>query len=201
MGHRRQFIPGIVILAALSACRNNPSNPSASESAPERRADQKMERLRLQAYGPNGLEWELVSPVGEGYSADGKTVVKNLKVDLYSNSQKSSTVTADRGVMFSGVSPEGPNRSLNDVPVLMEPGDMFLDGHVVLVSTEGHTLTTDWAHYKKKFDLVVSTAPVELVRDDSVTRGVGLEATPDLAVVKIFKETLVIRDNNPAREN
>jgi hypothetical protein len=32
-----------------------------------------------------------------------------------------------------------------------------------------------------------------VIRTDSITKGVGLQATPDLKRVKIFNETLVIK--------
>ena len=37
---------------------------------------------------------------------------------------------------------------------------MYLSGNVVVVSTDGSKLQTDWLHYKKKEDLVVSSAPI-----------------------------------------
>ena len=72
-------------------------------------------------------------------------------------------------------------------------GDMFLDGHVVVLSTEPARLSTDWIDYRKSQGVIVSTAPVELIRGKTNTKGRGLEATPDLRSVKIFNQTVVIR--------
>jgi hypothetical protein len=42
----------------------------------------------------------------------------------------------------------------------------------------------------------VSTAPVTVERPDSITHGVGLEATTDLSHIRIFNQTLVIPAKN-----
>lgn len=192
MGTVRRVAAGLIFLTVFPACRS--SEPSARQlPRVEKVADQKMEKLHLQSYGDTGLEWELSAPVAEGFSDDGSTIVKNLTVDLYENANKSTTVTADEGVMFSG-SQKASTLTLSTFSVTMNLGDMFLSGNVVMISTDGSKLLTDWAHYKKGTNLIVSSAPVTVIREDSVTKGFGMEATPDLAHVKIFKQTLVIPD-------
>ncbi len=73
---------------------------------------------------------------------------------------------------------------------------MYLSKNVVMVSTDGTKVLTDWARYSKKTDLITSSAPVTVVRSDSITNGVGMEARPDMSDLKIFNQTLVIPDDD-----
>ncbi len=154
-----------------------------------------MERPRIQSYGPEGLEWELVAPQGEGYTSSNLMRVEDLSVDLFEGGKKSSQITADEALMNTGS--QGKPIALSSSAyggIELQDGDMLLNGHVVVVSTEGSTLSTDWLHYHRRKELITSTAPVRIVRPDSVTTGVGLEATSDLSRVKIFKQRVVISD-------
>lgn len=192
MGSLHKVLAGLILLAWVGACR---SRSSSNDAKPENKlfADQTMERLHIQSYGVNDVEWELSAPKAEVFSEKGQTVIHNLEVELYEKGKKSTTVTADEGLMLAGETTA--SLSLSTFSVTLKAGDMFLSGNVVMVSTEGNRLSTEWAHYQKERNLIVSQAPVKVIRPDSITEGVGLEATPDLAKVKIFNQTLVIKGN------
>jgi len=114
---------------------------------------------------------------------------ENINIVLYEGGQKSTAISADKGFVNSGAETwKSPS-----IPIL-EPGDMFLNGDVVVISTDGTKVTTDWINYKKQAHIIVSTAPVQMDRENSVTKGRGLEATADLKSVNIFNQTVVIDD-------
>lgn len=185
------IVLGIVIACVLMGCQ---SRSSAPVDVPQNKLtflpDQKMERMRIQSYSSKGLDWALSAPLAEGYSSEGKTQIKDLKVDLYENSTKSTEVTANEGLIFNGHA--GSDLTLSSYSVVMQPGDIFLEGNVVMISTEGNKIVTDWAHYQKVDDIIVSRAPVTVNRPDSITRGTGLKATADLKKIEIFNQTLTI---------
>jgi hypothetical protein len=59
-------------------------------------------------------------------------------------------------------------------------------------------LFTEWLHYKKKIDLIVTDAPVRVEGKDSVTEGIGMQSTPDLKDIKIFNQTITIPEKSPS---
>jgi LPS export ABC transporter protein LptC len=192
------FSPLILLLFIFSGCgrAQNIRTIGTSEGPNTDSPELAMQNMNMQSYGSKGLEWELKAPVAQGFSQKNLMHVKHMETLLYENGQKSTAITADDGFMNSGNSSGLAKEIRLSNGVLLESGDMFLQGHVVVISTEGSTLTTDWATYHKKSALITSTAPVQLIRSDSVTKGVGLEATADLAHVKIFNQTVTIKDQH-----
>ena len=151
-----------------------------------------MQDLTVESYGAAGLEWKMRAPVGEAFTAKHLMRVRNLEVELFEAGEKSTDIRADRGVMMTGE--EAGLRAASVDGLGLRPGDMVLSGDVVVVSTDGTKLLTDWLHFQESRALIVSTAPVTVVRNDSITRGTGMEATADLQTVKIFNQTLIIPD-------
>lgn len=66
--------------------------------------------------------------------------------------------------------------------------DMWADGSVVMVSTDGVRLETDFMRYDSASDRFLSTAPVTLTRGASRVTGVGWEARPDLSEMIVRQE-------------
>ena len=196
MGRRRRLLPALaaaLLAVATGACRSQKSVQQSGNPAmpmPELR----MQALTVQSWGETGLEWELRAPVGEGFTRRNFIQVSSMNVQLFENGERSSQISANRAVMATS----DPSR--RDAPiepmqgVLLSSGDMFMDGRVVVVSTDGSKLETDWIRYSGRDELIRSSAPVVIERPDSITRGRGLEATSDLQKVKIFNQTLVIPD-------
>lgn len=156
-----------------------------------------MENADIEFYGEKGLEWELISPKTQSFTLKKKIIASPLTVHIFKDGRPSTKVDADRGQLNTATEPtviqKIPGFS-KDLSLL--PGDMFLSGNVVVVSTDGNKMKTDWLHYKKSLDLIVSTAPVELIRSDSITHGIGLESTADMNRVKIFNQTVIIKDSD-----
>jgi lipopolysaccharide export system protein LptC len=147
-----------------------------------------MTGMRVQSFDNGGLQWALSAPVGEMYTRKNLMRVSSMTVTLFQNGQKSSEISAGEGLMGTGK----PSSLAAPATGYLAPGDMYVNENVVVTSTDGSKMTTDWATYSKRTDLITSTAPVQIKRSDSVTKGVGLEASSDLTKVRIFNETLVI---------
>lgn len=197
MENNAHFLPGLILVLGLSAgCRMSGSDAAKAlvgngNLAPEL----SMENLKVQSIGPRGIEWELTSPKGEGFTEKNMMSVAAIRIQMYENAQKSSEITADVGYMATG--PVNP-AVLGQIhlPVTLsefKDGDILFSGQVVVVSTDGQKLATDWLHYRRDADLIVSSAPVRVERQDSVTTGTGMEATPDLTNLKIFKQNVLIK--------
>ena len=187
-----------------SGCRSKNSSGSTADSklAAASHPELSMDQLKVQSYGPMGLDWEMTAPKADGYTANNKLHAENLKITFFQNGKKATDVTANEGILRFESKSEMPvaavaaGSAAAPVPQLgpMDPGDMYLSGHVVAISTDGSRLTTDWLLFDKSRDVIFSTAPVQIVREDSITKGVGMEATSNLSKVKIFKQTLTIKE-------
>jgi hypothetical protein len=178
----------------LTGCRPGASPSTLSKNHNGREmAELQMTGMRIQSYGDTGIQWEMSAPFGEVFSQKNLMRVKNMNVQLFEDGQKSSDVSGQIGFLSTGPRPQ---KDVKVDPSLMgmtlEEGDMFLSGDVVIISTDGSKLNTDWIHYHRQTDLITSLAPVKVYRHDSITYGIGMEAKSDMAHLKIFNETLVI---------
>ncbi len=185
-----------------------------------------MDQLKVQSYGPLGLEWEMTAPTADGTTAKNQMHAENIKISFFQNGKKSTDLAANEGIIrfdnrsqsrlkvststaLSSATVSVPYVGTSTGMLLSEspyqfgnlnPGDMLLTGDVVAVSTDGSKLTTDWLWFDKSREIIFSTAPVKIVREDSVTKGVGLEATSDLSSIKIFKQTLTIKEKAASKK-
>lgn len=182
----------------MSSCRSHSSNQSGGATAGNNLPQLSMEKMKIQSFGPDGLEWVLVTPTALGYSTQNKMHAQDLLITFYRNGRKATDLTADEGVIrFEDNRPSASTSTsikYQDGPVGLGPGDLYLTGNVVAVSTDGSKLLTDWLLYDKSTGIVTSSAPVRVLREDSITNGVGLEATADLSHVKIFNQTVTIKE-------
>ncbi len=207
MGRRRSlFLPLAVGLLLIAGCRKNAKKGTSADAVPVEQPQLVMMPLRIQAYGTPGLEWELRSPQARAYTTMNVMRAEQVDLTLYDTGKKSTTINSERGVFCIEDSRVAmpptdvfATKIIEEGGIALRSGDMFLSGSVVVVSTDGTKLYTDWLHYEKKDEVIRSTAPVKIVRSDSVTTGTGLEATPDLQSVKIFKQTLVIKGDDETK--
>lgn len=186
----------LVLALAIGAfgCRSKKTGAAPVNPA-DRPAELTMHGLIVQSWGQRGLEWELRAPLGEGFTTRNVIRVSSMTAQLFENGERSTEISARRALMATGDRPPPPAQPkvVDAAPgIHLTPGDMYLDGGVVVVSTEGTRLTTNWVQYYVADSVIRSSAPVEVQRPDSITRGKGLEATADLSHLKIFNQTLVI---------
>ena len=91
----------------------------------------------------------------------------------------------------------------NGVPsshLVAPAGRVYMDTHaidawggVTVVSSDSSTLTTEKLHYDPKVKKIVSDDPVQLEKPDSVTKGRGLSADPDLKTVRIGHQKVTMK--------
>lgn len=189
---------GLLLLGGCSSPVSTPVHKAKATASHESSAELVMKPIRVESYGVDGLEWALEAPIAEGYSQKNIMLVNDMKVSLFDKGQPSSTIQAKEAFISAkmtkkdGIAVERTQFR----NVTLDPGDMFLRGDVVVVSTDGTKIMTDWAEFDKSSELITSSAPVKVIREDSITEGVGLRATSNLAQVEIFNQTLIIKGND-----
>lgn len=71
-------------------------------------------------------------------------------------------------------------------------------GGATVVTPDSTTLTTERLQYDPKIKKILSKDAVHLEKPDSVTDGIGLEADPDLSVVKIGRQHVRLKKQSPS---
>jgi LPS export ABC transporter protein LptC len=163
----------------FAACRA----PAPPAPAPVREPDQVIGDFTIDSFEKGVRQWVLRSPRAEVFEADGLVDISSPSVRFYDGETPGSTLDAGRGRL------------------LTRGRDMWAWDGVVMVSTDGARLTSEWLQYVAERDRIVSTAPVTIVRGRSVIQGVGWEAAPDLADMQILDQRTEIDDaDRPKRE-
>jgi LPS export ABC transporter protein LptC len=114
--------------------------------------------------------WSLQAPGAEIFEADHRAEIERPRLQFYEGSGPRSTVTAARGRFDTATR------------------DMWAGGGVVLVSTDGARLESDWMNYESAADRITSTAPVTITRGQSEVKGIGWEARPDLSELIVRRQ-------------
>ncbi len=164
---------------ALFACRSSPPAGEAVAEAPAGgQPDQILGQFTMDAYSGLRRQWALSSPRGELFDREHRVDLVSPRVQFFNDGRPGSEVVAAQGRLNS------------------ETKDLWAGGGLVMVSTEGVRLESDWARYDKKSDRFVSTAPVTVTRGPSVVKGVGWQAKSDLSDMIIFSQRGEIADED-----
>lgn len=161
----------LVAAGALFACRSpRPAGETVAQSPAGGHPDQVLGQFTMDAYNGLRRQWALSAPRGELFDREHRVDLVNPRVRFYNDGRPGSEVVAAQGRLNS------------------ETKDMWATGGLVMVSTDGVRLESEWAHYDKKTDRFVSTAPVTVTRGPSVVKGVGWQAQSDLSDMIIFSQ-------------
>ncbi|HOW28797.1 MAG TPA: LPS export ABC transporter periplasmic protein LptC, partial [Elusimicrobiota bacterium] len=114
--------------------------------------------------------WTLSASRADVYEREQRMAVETPHVLFYKAGQLSSTLDAQHG------------------SVRMDSKDMWIGGQLVMESTTGVRLSSDWMNYFHAEQKIVSTAPVVIVRPGSVTHGQAWEAKPDLSELVVYNQ-------------
>lgn len=191
MGRFTQALLSLTLFTVTCCQSTQKTSESVRQQAADRQSNLKMYDFHIQSFVDTKLAWDVKAPVGELYTNSNVIRMSHMQSTFYENGQRSGGVESGFALMATGPSPQ----PLNGI-ALHDDGDVYLSTNVVMVSTDGTKVLTDWARYSHKNDMITSSAPVQVVRRDSVTNGVGMEARPDMSDLKIFNQTLTIPGND-----
>jgi hypothetical protein len=150
----------VLLLFGLSSCQNKSAVVQVvavkpSNAVPELTVD----NMNAQSYDGSGLKWNVHGQSSLVYSS--KNLMKIIAFDatMFDNGQKSTHIVADQCLKntASESAPQGSGMSEIDSGLTLDIGDMYLKGNVVVISTDGNKLSTDWLHYHKKTELITSS--------------------------------------------
>lgn len=151
----------------LSGCGAAAVGPIADAPATP---DQVIEDFVMDTFQDVDRSWTLRAPRADIFDADHRLELTAPRLRFYDRNRPSSSVTAARGRLDTA------------------SRDLWAGGGVVLVSTEGARLESEWMRFDSAVDRLVSTAPVVITRGRSRVRGVGWQATRDLSSIEILRQ-------------
>jgi LPS export ABC transporter protein LptC len=167
-----------LFLGALAACQGKPKG-TPGEDPYDGRPDQTLGKFSMDSFQGVDRQWVLVSPHADIYDREHRVDLETPDVQFFTEGKHSSTVSAAQGRLDS------------------ESKNFWAGGGVVMVSTEGVRLESDWVTYEKATDRFSSTAPVTVTRGRSVVYGVGWEGKSDLSdlVIRNQRGEIAPEDN------
>jgi LPS export ABC transporter protein LptC len=161
---------------ALSACGKPAPAPGAPAESSGPAPDRVIKNFTIDSFAGGERDWVLRAPKADFFESKNLVLIERPFVQFYEGEEPSSTLESGRGEIHTG------------------SRDLWAWDEVVMVSTDGARLNSDWLQYVAEKDRIVSTAPVTIVRRGSVIRGVGWEAAPDLSEVFIKRQRVEIDD-------
>lgn len=135
-------------------------------------AAQRIIGVKAQIKDAGQVKWQLISPEAEIFEGRNSLLVTQPNIKVYSGNELSSTLSSGTG-----------NINLDTM-------DMELYNGAVAVSTTSAKISGKQFTYLSNKNLIISTMPVQIIRDGSITTGTGLEATPDLSHITIKNQRL-----------
>lgn len=161
------FNVALASLVLSVGCQKSPVPPGGSGfSSPK----QILQHFQIQDLEKGLPHWRLEAVRAELHEDSRLADLEHPLVMFYEGGALSSRLTAPYG------------------KVHIETHAMEAWGGVTVVTSDSATLTTSDLRYDPERKRFLSEAAVRLVRPGSVTEGKGLEATPDLNVVKIGQQ-------------
>jgi LPS export ABC transporter protein LptC len=154
------------LMFSTVACRTKPDVSVERRSGPE----QRLYRFSVESLSGDKKNWHLESDQSDIYESRHEMSVVKPHVRFFKNGELSSTLTAGSGLIQT------------------ESKDMWLGEGMVLESTSGVRLSSDWMNYYEAAQKITSTAPVTIVRPGSVTRGDAWEAKPDMSEMIVHNQ-------------
>lgn len=136
--------------------------------------EQKMQGVHLVENSDNERGWELFANEATG-TADSQWMLKNVKVQFFSENKSNFLVTGDVGEI------DGTTK------------DMVIRGRVTTVSSNGYIFRTDTLRYSAKQKIMTSVDPVEM-QGPADNSGAGFRLTGEKLLVEIVKNKMSILD-------
>lgn len=165
---KRADLAVLLACAACAACAPAPSAPRA-----DRR--QTIEGLTLSQSDGGRPGWSLRSRLAQLREEQNVATLEAPAMEFYRDGRAVSRVTALTG------------------EIATDTHDVKLSSSVVLNSFDDHSvLTTDSLSYSSKDRLFRTQSDVVVRRPEGVVHGRGMEATPDLSVIRIFHQRSVL---------
>ena len=140
--------------------------------------------------------WDLTA--AKGYEENNVTIVKDFVVRFY---RKGLTLAQMNALKDK----DRINSTLKAacgriVAIDTQKSDFFTEGKTYITTPYGEKLVTSDLTYSSDKKKIYTEAEYVLTRNDSVIRGKGLEAEPDLSVIILKNNRILIREDDKTKK-
>ncbi|OGR83871.1 MAG: LPS export ABC transporter periplasmic protein LptC [Elusimicrobia bacterium RIFCSPLOWO2_01_FULL_54_10] len=180
------FLKTFTVLALgafLAACSSQTPPQNLTE-----KPDQWIEKFKITETQGGVPVWILNSEIAQRYDRLNKTTLENFTIEFMDakagrkkNHSRESLLLAKKNQATEAVlsAPQGE--------VNTETKELHAWGGVQVEARDGTVLTTERLQYSTEKKTITTEAAIRIVREDSILIGEGMEASPDLSTVKIFR--------------
>lgn len=171
----------LMLSFSLSACYSPPKNPDLTE-----KPDQWVEQFTITETLSGVPVWVLNSGNAQVFNKKRKVLLENIRIQFMNGSQIKKKPKESLVLL---------KKSLKQSALLTAPkGEVKLDSHDLAVwdgvevqSYDGTKLFSERLTYSTSQQKITTESPIKIVRGNSILIGEGLEASPDLSTVRIFR--------------
>lgn len=157
-----------LVLGALAGCEGD-GTPERVETPSS--PDQEIDNFTLTHTRQGDRVWVLEADHARIYEEADRVETSDVRVDFHGeDGELQSTLTADAGILL---------RRTNDIEAI---------GRVVVTAEDGTVLRTDRLAWNERVGRISTESPVEIIKDDDVMTGVGMESNPDLTNIRVKSE-------------
>ncbi|OGF97630.1 MAG: LPS export ABC transporter periplasmic protein LptC [Candidatus Glassbacteria bacterium RBG_16_58_8] len=166
------------VFLSLSGCSSPPSTDRPGETG-DRSPDQVIEGFAMIITDQGVKKSRFRARRAMIFQDEGMVESEDVHVEFFrSNGEHYSTITADRGVLYT------------------KTKDMDAYRNVVVVSHDNIRLETESLHWDEDQDLITTDDPVTLIQGGKRIQGIGLVSDLSLTDVKIREPMGVFRDDD-----
>lgn len=183
---------GLFMSLSLMSCSSTQTPPADFADKP----DQWVEKFTITETSKGVPVWILNSEIAQVYNKQKKITLENIRIQFMNptsvkklNSRK-SLLLAKKTITQAArlTAPKGE--------VAIDSRDLSAWGGVEVDAQDGTKLFAERLLYSASRQKILTESPVKIVRRDSILLGEGMEASPDLATIKIYRHQASIYPKN-----
>lgn len=151
------------------------------------RPDQWLEKFTITETSSGIPVWILNSATAQVYNKQKKAVLENIRIQFMNVKNMKKNQSSESLQLAKKNQTQAARMTSPNGEVTLDTHDLAAWGGVEVETEDGTKLFAERLEYSTSKQMIYTDSAVKIIRKDSVLIGEGLEATPDLETVKIFR--------------
>ena len=191
------FLIGLLLSFTLSACSSSQMPPEDFAEKP----DQWVEKFTITETSKGVPVWILNSEIALVYNKQKKITLENIRIQFMNPTSMKKINSRASLLLAKKSATQAARLTAPKGQVEMDSRDLSAWGGVEVETQDGTKLFSEKLLYAAVRQKILTESPVKIVRKDSILIGEGLEASPDLETIKIYRHQASIYPKNfPVRQ-
>jgi LPS export ABC transporter protein LptC len=175
---KMKYIIYLLIIFSFFGCSKKQETKKTEPAGPE----QEIEQFSVADAKGGKLHWSLTANSAQILEVQKTVLLEMPKIKFFEEGKYVSTLVSSKG------------------KINMDNYDFFADSSCVLSTAKGETLETRNLRYDSGKKKIFTNDKIKLTRPGELIYGDGLEATPDLEVIKITNQKLIVLDEKEQKK-